>query len=352
MISQLLKKYNELRKRKIFSNSLFHTKKKYAFVGIGIHSLSNYYPILKHFNINVKYVHTRKSNWDVEIGRIFPNTKYTHSLTEIIEDPEVEGVLVCADPSAHFALVSELLKHNKNVFVEKPPCTNLSELNQLIAQNKDSVCKIGFQRRYWPGNKHILPRIGKAKTYTYRFHFGPYGQGDPYTELFVHALDYCNHLFGNYKVNSHTESKNDNGITVQLHVTHDSLVSGLIELSTDYSWKDPIDEMEINSKTEWLTIRYPSLVMGKQKPRRFLNIPSERLIGGAIDTKIYFNLNNLVIPSIDLNTIAVQGFFKELETFFSLVESPSQGVVKNDLPGLVNLYEVLHALKNQGASTA
>ncbi|MEP6747342.1 MAG: Gfo/Idh/MocA family oxidoreductase [Bacteroidota bacterium] len=344
MLEVLFKKINQRRKVKYFQNPLFNTKKKYACIGIGMHSLTNIYPLLHHFNIPVKYICTQKNNWSKEAARLFPECIFTNDISAILNDAETEAIFVCASPGAHYGLVNKLLKAGKKVFVEKPPCASLSELNILAAINKYSICKVGLQRRYWPGNKYVMNRTSKARSYIYQFYFGPYPQGNVFNELFIHAIDYGAFLFGNYSIISKTFQKDNEGITVQLHVKHTNGIAGMIELSTHYSWNDPIEIMNIQCEGELLTVRYPMQVTGLQKPKRVLNMPTERLYQEPVITKNYFSVSNLVMPAPETNTLILQGFYHELETFIKMVESRENISDANDLIGLQSIYKILDEL--------
>ncbi|HEX3935396.1 MAG TPA: Gfo/Idh/MocA family oxidoreductase, partial [Puia sp.] len=234
MLEALLKKYNHRRKEQFFQSPLFQTQKTYAFIGVGIHSLTNFYPLLRHFNIRLKYICTKGSDWSRQLSPLFPGCVFTHDLKDILQDKEVAGVFVCTDPDAHYSLLQTLLGAGKNVFIEKPPCRDLPQLRQLLSLYPEGICKVGLQRRYWPGNRSIQKKCRQATSYTYQFQTGPYPQGDPFTELFIHPLDYAQFLFGPPQLASFSKQQNNQGITLQLHLTHPGAVSGLLHLSTHY----------------------------------------------------------------------------------------------------------------------
>ncbi len=344
MPDALFAKLNQIRKKKYF-DSLINPQKKYACIGVGMHSLTNLYPLIRHFGIDLKYICTQKSSWDKKMNIFFPGCHFTNSITAITNDREVEAVFVCASASSHYDILTQLFKSNKKIFVEKPPCANLAELENLVNLSKGTICKVGLQRKYWPGNHVISKRIRSAKTYTYQFHFGPYIQGDPFTELFIHALHYCVFLFGECKLNSFSNKKDHKGITVQLHVTHHNGISGLLELSTHFSWNSPTDNITINCDQELLHIQYPALVKGEQKPKRVFNLPTERLLNEPVVTKEYYSIHNLIMPVMELNTLVVQGFYDEIRAFIKLAESDVSGRAENDLPELLAVYKIIEELK-------
>jgi len=343
MAHALFTKLNQIRKKKYF-DSLFKPRKKYAFIGVGIHSLTNLYPLLHYFGVDLKYICTEKSSWE-KMNYFFPASRLIHSLKDITADEEIEGVFVSASPQSHYNILIELFKSGKKVFVEKPPCSNLSELSNLVNLSKNNVCKVGLQRKYWPGNELVHKNIQSAKTYIYQFHFGPYLHGDPFTELFIHALHYCIHLFGEYAISSFSHKKNNKSITTQIHVEHKKGISGLIELSTDFSWTAPTDHLSVNCEGEILEIGYPAFVKGYPKPRRLFNIPAERLLHQPVLSKEYFSIQNLIIPAVELNTLMLQGFYNEINTFIKITENKISDQPINDLPELIEVYRVIEELK-------
>lgn len=340
MINSLINKARELRKARYFKNGLFHTKKQYAFIGVGMHSLTNLYPILRHYGINLKYICTKSSSWQNNMSLLFPGCTFTHRVEDITNDAGVEGVIISASPSSHFNLLLKMLEAGKKVFIEKPPCKTLPELDQLVKASKNSVCRVGLQRRYWPGTKIVERKIKHARSYTYQFRTGSYVEGDTLTELFIHPVDYALFLFGHGTVKSYSVMQDGPGMTVHLHLLHENNVSGLIECSTQHSWNTPTDLLSIDGKKEHLTVQYPFLVEGEIKPTRLANIPSERILNQPTVKHQYFSANNFILPVQELNTIFLQGFYSELEAFINIVEGKNNTENKNDLPGLIELYKI------------
>lgn len=344
MLDLLLKKFSLYRKEKYFQNPLFKASKKYACIGIGMHSLTNIYPLLRHFNIPVKYICTKNRNWTNEATNLFSECIFTNDLSRILNDTEVEGVFVCASADAHFGLLTVLLKAGKKVFVEKPPCLSKSELSSLIDFSAGTTCKVGLQRRYWEGNRFIKTKTDKMRSYVYQFYFGPYPKGNVIYELFIHALDYCIFIFGNCTILSKTMQKDNTGISIQLHLQHANGITGFTELSTHHSWINPVEQLSVLCKNEKLTINYPLKVSGLIQPARLFNIPSERLYPQPLVTKEYFSTGNMINPVLNLNTLVLQGFYHELENFICITEGLKPD--HNDLNTLGPLYELMDELNN------
>ena len=345
MVNSLIKRAKTFRKAQYFKTGLYQTQKKYAFIGMGMHSLTNLYPVLKHYGINLKYIYTKSSSWDKQIRMLFPDCIYTNNIEDLLNDAEVEGIFISASPSSHFELLKRCLQKFKKIFIEKPPCQSVTELEELTRINDKGVCKVGLQRRYWPANKILNKKVKKTNSYTYSFHTGSYIEGDVFTELFIHPLDYVLFLFGTATIKSSSVIKDDSGITVHLHLLHKNGISGMIECSSQHNWNNPTDQLMINSAKELLTVNYPTSIAGEIKPGRIMNIPTERILNTKIVRNQYFSSNNFILPVAELNTIYLQGFYNELETFVNIVEGTHPEHIKNDLPGLINVYKMIDQLK-------
>ncbi|MBC7848728.1 MAG: Gfo/Idh/MocA family oxidoreductase [Chitinophagaceae bacterium] len=347
MLNALIRRYNKYRRGKLLEVFSPGFNKPYAFIGAGIHSLSVLYPVLKHLNVSLKYIMTRSSEPDEAIRNFYPGAQFVHSIDHIINDPEIAGVFVCTNGGEHFQLLNSLIKARKPVFVEKPPCHFLSQLQELQAASNDlTICKVGLQRRAWPANPILKKHLRQATSYTYRFNMGSYPQGDVFSELFIHALDFCNFHFGSFKILSATKHPDDQGVTYQLHVQHNNNLSGLLDLSTKGSWNDPIEEMIVDCTNEQLELRYPLSVTGTRKPTRILNMPTERVLQKPVVLNKYFTVSNLIVPAADQNSFFVQGFYGELLHFLQLTSGTNSGEhLRNDLPGLSNIYGIMEEMR-------
>lgn len=94
----------------------------------------------------------------VDREEIFPGITVTTDLDDILSDDSVRGVFVSASPSAHFGIASEVLKANKALFVEKPPCGTLEELDVLtrLADQRNVPAVVGMQKRYSPVTRRYV----------------------------------------------------------------------------------------------------------------------------------------------------------------------------------------------------
>lgn len=126
-------------------------KVKCAVVGVGIfgeihvHTYSTYdkADLLMICDLNEKRVK--------EIGDKY-NVPYTLDYREIAENNEIEAVSVATPDFAHKEIVVEMLKHGKNVLVEKPLATNIEDAEIMVetARKSGKILMTDFHNRFNP----------------------------------------------------------------------------------------------------------------------------------------------------------------------------------------------------------
>lgn len=221
---------------------------KYAFVGIGNHSMNNLYPVLAFLHVPLKYVCCKSADKLPLIEQAYPGVYATTSLQEILADEEVKGVFVSTAPQAHFSIASEVLKVGKALFVEKPPCQSMEELSRLVELQTEngSIVEVGLQKRNAPIMRILEKDLKKNRgttCYNIQYLMGVYPEGDALLDLFIHPLDCMTHLFGEAQVKC-VESVGNH--TLMLILEH-HCATGMLELSTGYSWQDTTEHWAINT---------------------------------------------------------------------------------------------------------
>jgi predicted dehydrogenase len=91
-------------------------------------------------NCSVKYVVDQSAERREFVRRNFPRTSGVESCDEVLNDPEVQGVIIATPAETHFTLAKKVLAAGKHVFVEKPLATKVSEVDQLA----ESAAKHGL----------------------------------------------------------------------------------------------------------------------------------------------------------------------------------------------------------------
>ena len=159
---------------------------------------------------------------------------------------------MAAHPHSHFHIATEVIKAGKSLFIEKPPCENERELKSLI----DTIMLygsqhivVGLQRRFAPATQILQKRLkGDGKRhYHYRYLTGLYPEGDALLDLFIHPLDYVTFLFGEAKIKSLDVIRSRDGAQTLFLVLEHQDITGMLELSTDYSWQEAREQLNIST---------------------------------------------------------------------------------------------------------
>jgi predicted dehydrogenase len=96
-------------------------------------------------NCWVKYVVDASAERRAFVESNFPKTKALESHLAVLADPEVDAVIIATPAASHFELALAALNAGKNVFVEKPLATKVSEVDELarVAGEKNLVVMVG-----------------------------------------------------------------------------------------------------------------------------------------------------------------------------------------------------------------
>lgn len=293
---------------------------KYAFVGIGNHSMNNLYPVLAFLHVPLKYVCCKSADKLPLIEMAYPGVHATTSLQEILADEEVKGVFVSTTPQAHFVIATEVLKSGKALFIEKPPCQDMDELARLMDLQKEhgTIVEVGLQKRNSPIMRVLQKELKKCKgsvCYNLKYLTGAFPEGDALLDLFIHPLDCMTYLFGEAQVKC-VESVGNH--TLMLILEH-HCATGILELSTDYSWNDAREHWTINTGRGVYEMEQFDSLTFRHKPQILMGIPMEKVFPCGKATISLFERNNFV-PLRENNQIVSQGYYDTIKGFVDAVE--------------------------------
>jgi virulence factor len=334
---ELLKK---IRRRHLLQNR-FHSN--YAFIGAGNHSLNNLYPVIHYLHLPLKYIVVRSRETANLINENQPEIRATTDLEFVLKDPSVSGIFISAHPDSHYGLVKKCLLHRKNVFVEKPPCKTLEELNELIDTEQESgtICLAGLQKRY-SSCVQILKqklRINDVISYNYRFLLGACPEGDPLWDLYIHPLDLITFLFGETALLSLAKTKSSQSTGSLFLQTKHGKIIGSVEISTQYSWNQPLEYLSINTGSGIYILKNHQSLTFESKSGNILSIPREKIFHTVPEKKYLFDGNHF-LPVFENNQLVSQGYFPEIKTFASLCEN-RKSKNSSSLRSLLNTYELI-----------
>lgn len=129
-----------------------------AFIGAGSFAQNTLLPYLKN-KANLIGVSTTHGNTAYYVAKKFGFRFATTDTEEIFQNREVDTVFIATRHNTHAHYVIKALEAQKHVFVEKPLCLTLEELNQIkqtYLANQHLHLLVGFNRRFSPFTKKIL----------------------------------------------------------------------------------------------------------------------------------------------------------------------------------------------------
>ncbi len=346
-LDNIIGRYKNMRSIK----ELNHTyTQQYALVGFGNHCVSNLLPVIQYLQLPLKYICCTSEKKAGLISQKYIGVKGTASLQDILNDDMVSGVFVAANPHSHFHIANEVIKAGKSLFIEKPPCENEKDLKSLTDTVKLYGSRhiiVGLQRRFAPATQILQKRLkGDGKRhYHYRYLTGLYPEGDALLDLFIHPLDYVTFLFGRAKIKTaEAICGNDGGQTLFLVLGHQD-VTGMLELSTDYSWRDAQELLSISTdKGEYILDRMDRLDFFPRHSS-LLGIPLEKVFQNNTTIVNLYGRNSFV-PTVGNNQIVSQGFFSEIQAFADMVEGRREDNHTSGLESVKHLYSLMAEIHN------
>ena len=346
-LDNIIDRYKRIRSMR----ELRHTyTQQYALVGFGNHCANNLLPVIQHLQLPLKYICCTSEKKAELISQKYRGVKGTTSLQDILLDDTIAGVFVAAHPHSHFQIATEVIKAGKSLFIEKPPCENERELKTLTDTIKLYGAKpiiVGLQRRFAPATQILKKRL-KGETirhYHYRYLTGLCPEGDILFDLFIHPLDYVTFLFGEAKIKSLDVIRSrDGGQTLFLVLEHQE-ITGMLELSTDYSWQDAQELLSISTDKGLYVLEKMEQLDFTPRRSAVLGIPLEKVFPNNVATICLYGRNNFV-PTIGNNQIVSQGFFSEIKTFADRVENHHEGHHALGLESVSHVYSLMTEIHN------
>ncbi len=131
-----------------------------SFIGAGNYASRVLMPAFKQANVELKSVVTRGGVTGMHYARKHGFATATTQTQELLDDPTIDAVVIASNHDSHARFVQAALQAKKHVFVEKPLCMDLAELQQItdqVSQHPQQVLMVGFNRRF-------APQVVKIKT--------------------------------------------------------------------------------------------------------------------------------------------------------------------------------------------
>lgn len=209
-----------------------------AFIGAGNYATGVLIPAFKNAGANLISVASNSGLTGVHAANKFGFQTTTTDSKSLFESGDINTVVVSTRHNSHAQLVLDALNNGKHVFVEKPLCLNLAELEEIenvYAEKSQSgaapLVMVGFNRRFSPHvvkMKSLLASVSGPKSLVMTVNAGAIpsdhwtqdksiGGGRIVGEA-CHFIDLLRHLVGHeFTSYSKVTMDSQNGDTTSLH---------------------------------------------------------------------------------------------------------------------------------------
>jgi len=122
-----------------------------SFLGSGNYADSILIPAFKAANVELKSIASNMGVSGVHVGRKYGFLETTTESNYLFDDNTTDAIVVATRHNSHGGFVLKGLKAKKHVFVEKPLCLSLEELEKIeSAYSISNILMVGFNRRFAP----------------------------------------------------------------------------------------------------------------------------------------------------------------------------------------------------------
>ncbi len=120
--------------------------------------------------------------------------------------------------------------------------------------------------------------------------------------------------------------------------------TGILELSTGYSWNDAQESMTINTPNGIFELKGMNSLTYKGKQHTLMGIPLEKVYHQKRVEENLFNSNDFV-PTLPNNQIVTQGFYDTIKNFVDTVEGKKVSSIQS-LEAFIDTYKLLESIRS------
>lgn len=213
---------------------------------------------------------------DKEISRLnmakklYPNIEIFQDLDKALRHPQVQAILIATKANTHHEIAVQCLEANKDIWIEKPICENLTEARHLehLAKERDKIIFVDHTFCYHPAVQKIKTiDIGKPIYYdSTRISLGLFQSDvDALLDLAIHDASIINYLYPNLQLKEKTIIKNyhvnDKANQVIVNLKFDNEFTATINCN----WVSPVKKRQIILTGEKNSIVYDDIDLDKIK---------------------------------------------------------------------------------------
>jgi predicted dehydrogenase len=185
------------------------------------------------------------------VKELYPNLKQFNSLDDALNDTNITKVFVATKANTHYELAKKIILSGRHVWLEKPACVTIKEIDELIDLSERKNVKVFVD--------HIMCHDSKIKYLkenlnignplffeSYRLHQGMFQPDVDVTyDLAVHDLSIIDYLFPNIQLISKEIIKNNHINNLADHAILNFKFNNGLRVTIICSWISPIKHRQI-----------------------------------------------------------------------------------------------------------
>lgn len=197
-------------------------------------------------NVNVKYICDISES---VLNKYKDNFLCTNNYHDILADKEIDMVFIVTPISTHFKIISDCINANKHIFVEKPLCKTMTEMEIIYSKCREHNVKIFCDYIFLYSNKiHCLKNIimENMDNILYiemnRETFGIFAHDNVIYDLLPHDISILNLLFDSEINITHVDKVYNDTLFIKSIINFSvNNINGIINLS----WLNDTKERKI-----------------------------------------------------------------------------------------------------------
>ena len=235
-------------------------KARVSFLGSGNYATSVLIPAFKTAGTDLRSVGSNSGVSGVHAGRKYGFSETTTDNNHLFNDDKNDAIVIATRHNTHAEFVLKALKATKHVFVEKPLCLTLDDLDKIEAiYSSSNVLMVGFNRRFAPQvqkMKSLLNDVVGPKAMVITINAGEIASDHWTQDLEVgggrivgeacHSIDLLRFLVGktikNYQIQFMDTSIKD---TATIHLSFEDGSIGTIHYYANGSKSYPKERLEV-----------------------------------------------------------------------------------------------------------
>src|SRR5690349_10799013 len=142
----------------------FRVDPSVAVVGLGYWGPNLVRVLVERTDVELRWICDTDMSRLERYGRRYPSVRLTQELDEVLDDPDLDGVLLATPVFTHYELGRRCLDAGKHTFVEKAlaPSTALAEVLITLAGERDLAQMSGHPYRYSPPYRAIRQQLASG----------------------------------------------------------------------------------------------------------------------------------------------------------------------------------------------